>query len=329
MAWNENLTKLNYLLADLYPITSESYKIVDYANLKKTHISFKDRSIDNWYAILSEADKNNQVLDVINAVRQDYPEHPTVRWIAQLLQGNAAGVEAPKVGDDLRWNGQKGFDVLEKLMGRQSTFLPISFLEAGVSCSTSVAKVILPQRNASATGFITERNLFVTNHHVIRSANEAKDARLQFNYQRDRDGLELTPAEFSLNPISYFKTSDEHDWTVVRIDGDANSTWGALPLKKIDVAETSHVNIIQHPNGDYKQIAMYHNVVAYADKHRVQYLTDTMPGSSGSPVFDSAWNVIALHHSGGWILEPQSEKAVYRNEGINISLIADALQDDL
>ncbi len=32
---------------------------------------------------------------------------------------------------------------------------------------------------------------------------------------------------------------------------------------------------------------------------RVHYLADTLPGSSGSPVLNRHWEVIALHHSGG------------------------------
>lgn len=28
------------------------------------------------------------------------------------------------------------------------------------------------------------------------------------------------------------------------------------------------------------------------------YLTDTLPHSSGSPVFNSEWEVVALHHAG-------------------------------
>ncbi len=31
---------------------------------------------------------------------------------------------------------------------------------------------------------------------------------------------------------------------------------------------------------------------------RVQYVADTMEGSSGSPVFNRKWEVVALHHSG-------------------------------
>ena len=44
---------------------------------------------------------------------------------------------------------------------------------------------------------------------------------------------------------------------------------------EIDVKD--FVNIIQHPGGMKKQIALYHNLVVYSDVNRVQYLTDTLP----------------------------------------------------
>ena len=63
--------------------------------------------------------------------------------------------------------------------------------------------------------------------------------------------------------------------------------------------------------------------MAYVGEGRVQYLTDTLPGSSGSPVFDEQWNVVALHHSGGWLAEPNSasKTTYYRNEGISIDRV--------
>ncbi len=63
--------------------------------------------------------------------------------------------------------------------------------------------------------------------------------------------------------------------------------------------------------------------MAFVGGGRVQYLTDTLPGSSGSPVFDTDWNLIALHHSGGWLTEPNAatKSTYYRNEGIAIDSI--------
>jgi V8-like Glu-specific endopeptidase len=97
-------------------------------------------------------------------------------------------------------------------------------------------------------------------------------------------------------------------------------------VKPVNVAPEERVNIIQHPGGGPKQISYFHNVVAYADEKRIQYLTDTQPGSSGSPVFDRQWQLVAVHHSGGWIVEPGTSTQVYRNEGIHINCIISGLQ---
>ena len=59
------------------------------------------------------------------------------------------------------------------------------------------------------------------------------------------------------------------------------------------------------------------------------YLADTLPGSSGSPVLNNRWEVVALHHSGG-AHPPQKAtadlqkilKGQYKfNEGIPIKAI--------
>ncbi|MFN9660527.1 MAG: lipase family protein, partial [Cyanobacteriota bacterium] len=75
---------------------------------------------------------------------------------------------------------------------------------------------------------------------------------------------------------------------------------GWLPLieytGKLLVGET--VNIIQHPNCEPKQMAIRHNQVVDALELFLHYQTDTDPGSSGAPVFNDQWEVVALHHSG-------------------------------
>ncbi|BBD63609.1 hypothetical protein NIES2109_64840 (plasmid) [Nostoc sp. HK-01] len=56
----------------------------------------------------------------------------------------------------------------------------------------------------------------------------------------------------------------------------------------------------------------------------VQYVTSTLQGSSGSPVFNDAWDVVALHHAGGNILEPTTQLHYFRNEGILVeNILAD------
>ena len=56
--------------------------------------------------------------------------------------------------------------------------------------------------------------------------------------------------------------------------------------------------IIQHPSGERKQLALRENQVVDVLDNFLHYRTDTSPGSSGSPVFNDQWEIVALHHSG-------------------------------
>jgi len=322
MAWNDNLTNLNYVLAGLYPLLDQSLPVVDRANIPKTHIRFQQAAIDNWWAILDQADKRGKVVDIVRAARRDYPEDP---FLELAEKGELNSVRGPILGEDISWDSQQPTETLEKIMGKASTILPISFLDVGLQRARSVARVQLI-KGTLGSGFLTNDNIFVTNHHVIHNEDEARTAIIQFNYQQTAIGLDLEPVDFRLDPDRGFATSSEDDWTLAQVQGDANADWGAIDMRPVDVSETDRVNIVQHPGGGPKQIALYHNVVAYVDEKRIQYLTDTLPGSSGSPVFDSQWRLVALHHSGGRILEPRTKRQVCRNEGINVNCLINGLE---
>ena len=56
------------------------------------------------------------------------------------------------------------------------------------------------------------------------------------------------------------------------------------------------VNIVQHPDGDPRRIAVRENLlVAIPDERYLVYETDTEGGSSGAPVFNDNWELVALH----------------------------------
>ena len=58
-----------------------------------------------------------------------------------------------------------------------------------------------------------------------------------------------------------------------------------------------------------------------ANGTRVRYATNTLGGSSGSPVFDLEWNLIALHHYG----DPVYSHPAQYNQGVPIHLIRERL----
>ena len=207
--------------------------------------------------------------------------------------------------------------------------LPISFLENGIHASRSVAKIDIPGVGCGS-GFLIQQNILLTNHHVLENESTARSAEAIFNYQLTREGRNAKVETFKFSPDELFVTSKEADWTAVRVKGDANTAWGELVLAQTPAVKDQHVNIIQHPGGQPKQIALYHNLVQFAGQDCIQYLTDTMNGSSGSPVFNSAWEVIAIHRAGGMLREPNSpsSRQYFRNEGTPIELIRHRLVNE-
>lgn len=214
----------------------------------------------------------------------------------------------------------EGFaSVTEKIVGTNN-LRTISVLEKLVQISRSVVHITIPGKGV-ATGFMIAPDVLMTNNHVFPSADDARDAIVRFNYQIDLSGHLLQTDEY-ITDMTLFHTNEMLDYSIVRVSGSPGLKWGYIKLPIDDAVKVQDdVFIIQHPGGEHKQIALSDNVIAYVDDALVQYLTDTLPGSSGSPVFNDSMRLIALHHSGGWIPEPSTGSTHFRNEGIRISVI--------
>lgn len=148
---------------------------------------------------------------------------------------------------------------------------------------------------------------------------------IEFNYQQDFQGNLLSTCRYRLDP-KRFHTSQPLDYTIAGVlpnpDKPSLESWGVLSLNpNADPVSGEHVVIIQHPNGGLKQIVLTANQVVSLWEHRLHYTTDTMPGSSGSPVFNDSWQVIAIHHAGGELQTNAKGDKRFLNEGILMSAI--------
>jgi V8-like Glu-specific endopeptidase len=321
MAWNQTLTNLRDLLADLYFTVQDSRRVVEEAGLKPSYIAFDNRAIVNWQNILRDAQRRGKVGAIVAVAHKDYPEHP---WLALARSGEIPAIRGADLQTQVEWQGLGEPDALEKIMAFSSTLLPIRFLEVGLARARSVARVVLADQT-SGSGFLTTDDLLITNHHVFSSPEEARSAIVQFNYQQTAAGLDAPVETFRPEPEIAFASSRENDWTAVHVQGRPGERWGAIELASADPKVEDRVSIVQHPGGGHKQIALHHNTIVFAGETRIQYLTDTMPGSSGSPVFDQEWRVVAVHHSGGFVREPGTRKVYYRNEGIHVNALIGGL----
>jgi endonuclease G, mitochondrial len=197
---------------------------------------------------------------------------------------------------------------LERVMGR-SDFLGINFLELALAVSRFVGRINIrfsPDRTAGfGTGFMISPRLLLTNNHVLRDKEAAVHSEVEFDYQYDRNGRLLPVVVFALEPETLFLTSQELDYTLVAVrERSLNGIdvkrygWTRLIGAQGKALLGDSLNIIQHPKGEAKQIVLRSNQLVDLFDRFAHYVTDTEPGSSGSPVYNDQWELVALHHSG-------------------------------
>lgn len=234
------------------------------------------------------------------------------------------------------------FATLESMVGSTLDYVPIWFLDQARMSAASVVRLIDLDRRAIGTGILVSNRLLLTNNHVTPSALAAYSQLAQFDYEIDIDGAERPTTEFRLDPEAMYFTSpiDQLDFTIVglgpRLGGTASPDdfgHAAMSASLDKHAVGDFVTLIQHPAGDYKQIALRDNRVIGRGRGGVtiHYTADTLGGSSGSPVYNDQFELVALHHSGrprnDTVLEDGQPVPVASNEGIRISAIVRRLRD--
>lgn len=198
--------------------------------------------------------------------------------------------------------------LLERILGK-SDLVAVSFLARGLAAARAVGRIHIRNRSGQTIGFgtgsLVSPDLLMTNNHVLAEAPEAETSQVEFDYQVDLDGRPAPSTFFRLAPDRFFLTDDELDYTLVAVGERVSGTreraelgWSPLREGDVPVLKGEYVSIIQHPNGEPKQLAVRENEVIDFPDPWLHYRTDTAPGSSGSPVFNDQWQLVALHHSG-------------------------------
>jgi V8-like Glu-specific endopeptidase len=208
---------------------------------------------------------------------------------------------------------------LEQVIASEDNFLDVNSLAGALYSAHAVCLVEIPKGSPQGTGFLINRDLLMTNQHVLRTEEDVREAVVRFDYRMDENGVASSGAVFSLDDGFYHSSPAEQlDFALVKTRGiplqhliatDVSVTTneltrlgkhrGYLVVAPRFLRRSERVNIIQHPAGQPLKVVLTQNRIANdMTDSRVQYVADTQHGSSGSPVFDQHWNVVALHHSG-------------------------------
>jgi endonuclease G len=243
----------------------------------------------------------------------------------------------------------------EALLGTND-LVEMSFLERCRIVRDCIGRIRVQSegRRGWATGFLIAPGLLITNQHVFPTENHVGASRVEFGYWYDVAGqVPRVLEEYTLDPALFFVSDKDLDFAVVAVSprstaGSEIAKRGYLRLIRQTgkVKKGEFVTILQHPDGVPMQIALRENEVTRVEDGDpvIWYAADTAHGSSGAPVFNDSFQLVAMHASGRirrddegryarrdgtWIakLDGLSEQDVIwdANIGIRVSRICESL----
>ncbi len=196
----------------------------------------------------------------------------------------------------------------------------------------SVARVVRAGGTHVGTGFLVrgsdlldawcERPVLVTNAHVLADPAPSggigpRQARVRFTENQTARG-----DSFRVEEILFSSPPGELDTTVATLRGDVRGVpelqLGYSDDIEPDAEPKPRLAVIGHPSGRDLEISLYDNHLVDLDAAYVYYRSLTEHGSSGSPVFDQDWDVVALHHA--------ANRDRQANEGVAVDAIRQELR---
>jgi hypothetical protein len=203
---------------------------------------------------------------------------------------------------------------LEKIVNRDPDLFSdtLPWIRGMVRAMWAVCRIESPLGRAWGTGFLVGPDLVVTNSHVVVGGGfrgSPGDVRCRFGFQTRTDGSQERGKTYPLAANAEWlihsspSESGGLDYAVLKLASKAG-------LERIDDVPTSPqrgwvrvaVNApapgqslfaLQHPSGDTLKLAF--GQLQAVSGPWLSYQVNTEYGSSGSPVFDNRWELVALH----------------------------------
>lgn len=304
-------------LLDAFPTESEIAQMVRYGGITRNlaAVAGSGRLKDVIFNLLVWAGAHDQIAALVLAARNANPTNPYLRAFAEEIDLAATTLAQGE---------------LEKIVLKSVAFQNVEqWREKMSACELAVCRVEMPD-GSMGTGFLVGPDLVMTNHHVIEKAIHDEGLRqgiaVRFDYKATSDGTTLRsgkPYRLAMGDewLVDSSPSSDLDYALMRVidnpglqpvgdqDGAPVRSWLTPTAHQFEVGEP--VFILQHPHALSLKFAAGSITEILVNSNTVRYSANTLRGSSGSPCFNSGWNVVALHHWG----------FTTHNEGIVISAI--------
>lgn len=251
---------------------------------------------------------------------------------------------------------------LEKIVNAAAGFADVAvFRERLAEAEVRTARIEIGGK-ANGTGFLVGESLLLTNWHVVKANSGGAIAR--FDHKTLPGGTMVGKGRAVAFATDWLVTHSPHDDVRVETgpEGPLPGTWdfalvrlcepvasqglGPHPAGQTDVRGHFELDgsdydfergepilIVGHPAGRPMQLSYASPSGAALTRHssRLRYQTNTESGSSGSPVFNRDWRVVALHQGSGPTTAPGEfdRQTGDFNQGVVIGAVVNALMEQL
>jgi S1-C subfamily serine protease len=191
-------------------------------------------------------------------------------------------------------------------------------LKALQACS-AVGRIESPKGTGIGTGFLVGKDLLLTCRHVF-SKHYDQPAWVRFGYKAG--SYELTKDLFELD-MKFVQSSNQPDYALIRIKGLPERQI-IRPVRKVLSAGMS-ILTAHHPQGQHVIISNLGQISQVGEDY-IAHDIPTAEGSSGAPIFDCEWELIAIHRGDPGLGRNLPEGMT---EGIPIYAIWEKISSDL
>lgn len=239
----------------------------------------------------------------------------------------------------LQWFQQNPEELEKNFCGEKS--FTVDDIRRMLALAPNIGCVTNDKGVRMGTGFLVQGSafgdeglLFVTNAHVISDtlakAIRSADARVTFETEADSGMQPCLVQEILFNSEpgqlgNVTEAPGKLDVTICRLSRTPSGADGLLVAASIPwPSPRTKAFVVGHPRAGELQFSLQDSVLLDVchNERLMHYRTPTDPGSSGSPVFNREWEVVALHHAGSQTCPRLSGVGFYEaNEGITLHSI--------